>query len=310
MSTWTKERIEKMIADCIEENLTLDYKRADALQKTGRKPEEITKDVSSFANSSGGTIVYGVAEFQDATRQHLPERPDPVQRAEISKEWLEQIIQTIQPRIEGLQIHPVPWDEQVNTVCYVVEIPRSDTAHQARDHRYHRRHNFNTLAMEDYEVRDVMNRRTHPLIRGAIFVNKHLGQLGEGTILVRLENFGRILARDFMVHLQLPLNMNGLINVEGPVIMREREDGFCHELRLTPNSTESPLFPGADITLRRPIRTDVREWRHVSGQPMPSVRDVRVRIFADEMPPIEVTLDFGPVVLGWTEIPPKKPETS
>jgi hypothetical protein len=31
-------------------------------------------------------------------------------------------------------------------------------AHQARDYRYYKRHNFNALPMEDYEVRDVMNR--------------------------------------------------------------------------------------------------------------------------------------------------------
>ena len=299
---WTKERIEKMIADGVEEGPTLDYKRAASLEKSDDKRIEITKDVSSFANSSGGTIIYGVAEFQDGDRRHLPERPDPIQRAEISKEWLEQIIQTIQPRIEGLQVYPVAWDEKANTVCYVVEIPQSDTAHQARDHRYHMRYNFTTQAMEDYQVRDVMNRGTHPRIRGWIFVNKHPGRPGEGTILVRLKNVGRILARHFMVHLQLPLDMNGLISVQGPVVMHEREDGFCHELRLMPESAESPLFPGSDTTLQRPIRTDISEWRHVNGRPMDSVRDVRVRMFADEMPAIEATLEVGSVLFDWAEV--------
>jgi predicted HTH transcriptional regulator len=128
MSTWTKERIEKMITDRVEESLTLDYKRAASLEKSDDKRTEITKDVSSFANSSGGTIIYGVAESAEKDRRCLPERPDPVQRAEISKEWLEQVIQTIQPRIDGFQIHPVTWDEQANTVCYVVEIQQSNTA--------------------------------------------------------------------------------------------------------------------------------------------------------------------------------------
>jgi len=90
MSEWTKQRLEQMIADGMEENLALDYKRAGALSKQDeRKKIEITKDVSSFANSSGGVLIYGVAEFDDEPRKHLPERLDPIQRSEISKEWLD-----------------------------------------------------------------------------------------------------------------------------------------------------------------------------------------------------------------------------
>lgn len=139
MNEWTKERLERMVADGVEENLSLDYKRADALAKTDGKKAEITKDVSAFTNSAGGFLIYGVAEPADKAKRHLPERLDPVRRAVISKEWLEQIIQTIQPRIEGVLIHPVTIDEQAGLVCYVVEVPQSHTAHQARDHRYYKR---------------------------------------------------------------------------------------------------------------------------------------------------------------------------
>ncbi len=139
MSEWTKQRLEQMIADGVEEGLSLDYKSAGALSKSDeRKKTEITKDVSSFANSSGGVLIYGIAEFADEPRKHLPERLDPIQRSEISKEWLDQVIQTIQPRIEGVVIHPVTISEPDNTACYVVEVPQSHTAHMARDRRYHK----------------------------------------------------------------------------------------------------------------------------------------------------------------------------
>ena len=101
MSEWTKQRLDQMIADSVEENLSLDYKRADALTKTDGKKVEVTKDISSFANSSGGVVIYGIAEFDDKARRHLPERIDTIQRTEISKEWLDQVIQAIQPRIDG-----------------------------------------------------------------------------------------------------------------------------------------------------------------------------------------------------------------
>ncbi len=74
MSEWNKQQLDRMIADGVEENLGLDYKRADSLGKTDGKRAEITKDVSSFANSSGGVVIYGVAEFNDEARRHLPER--------------------------------------------------------------------------------------------------------------------------------------------------------------------------------------------------------------------------------------------
>ena len=116
MSEWTKQRLEQMIADGIEEHSSLDYKRADSLAKTDLRKIEITKDVSAFANSAGGVLIYGVAEFDDERRKHLPERLDPIQRTQISKEWLDQVIQTIQPRIEGVVIHPVTISEADNTV--------------------------------------------------------------------------------------------------------------------------------------------------------------------------------------------------
>src|SRR5689334_1495143 len=125
MSEWSKHRLDQMIADGVEENLSLDYKRADSLAKNDGKKSEVTKDVSSFANSSGGLLIYGVAEFEDEARNHLPERLDPIRRTEISKEWLDQVIQSIQPRIEGAFIHPVTISEADNTVCYVVEVPQS-----------------------------------------------------------------------------------------------------------------------------------------------------------------------------------------
>jgi predicted HTH transcriptional regulator len=214
MCAWTKQRLDQMIADNVEENLALDYKRADSLAKTDGKKTEVTKDISSFANSSGGVVVYGIAEFDDEAKRHLPERLDPIQRGRISKEWLDQVIQTIRPRIEGIFIHPVPISEVNNTVCYVVEVPQSHTAHMARDHRYYKRQNFNVLPMEDYEVRDVMNRRGQPKLRVSIFVNRNTSEWNEGLILVKVENVSSTIAHDFMVDLEMPTDAGGEILVE------------------------------------------------------------------------------------------------
>jgi Putative DNA-binding domain len=164
MPAWSQAELERLIIEQIEESRVLEYKRAASLGRQDKQKEEITKDVSAFANSAGGTIVYGLAEFADEERKHLPEKLDPLDRTQFSREWLDQIIGNIQPRIDGLAIHPVPLDSDFNHVAYVIEIPQSSTAHQATDKKYYRRYNFRSVPMDDYEIRDIMGRQKHPNI--------------------------------------------------------------------------------------------------------------------------------------------------
>jgi hypothetical protein len=160
---WNLQKIEDLINEKIEENLNLDYKASDSLQHNDKKANEISKDVSAFANSDGGVIIYGIRE--DSQNKHLPESIDPIERNEISKEWLEQIIQSrIRPRIDNIVIHPIPFGESIDRVIYVVEIPQSNTAHQASDRKYYKRYNFNSEPMYDYEIRDILNRTKFPII--------------------------------------------------------------------------------------------------------------------------------------------------
>ena len=163
LTIFTEAELNQMIANQTEEDLHLDYKGAGSLATTDGKKKEIAKDISAFANSDGGFVIYGIKEFDDLPRRHLPERLDPVDRTAISKEWLEQVINSnIQPKIEGLTIHPIPLASNATHVAYVVNIPKSNTAHQASDKKYYRRYNFESVAMEDYEIKDIINRLSSP----------------------------------------------------------------------------------------------------------------------------------------------------
>ena len=64
---WTEAELQRHISDGIEEHSGLDYKASGSLGKQNDKTTEITKDVSAFANSAGGTIIYGIKEFVDLT---------------------------------------------------------------------------------------------------------------------------------------------------------------------------------------------------------------------------------------------------
>jgi hypothetical protein len=150
----------RLIQDGVEEDIHLDYKGADSLGKSNGKKAEISKDVSAFANADGGQIIYGVREFDEENKRHLPERIDPVTRTDFSKEWLEQVISSaIRPKIVDLIIRPINISNVPNGVVYVVEIPKSNTPHQAKDKRYYRRFNFESVAMDDYEIQDIRSRK-------------------------------------------------------------------------------------------------------------------------------------------------------
>jgi hypothetical protein len=79
---------------------------------------------------------------------------------------LEQVISTnIQPRIDGLRIYPIALPSKgADRVAYVVDIPQSTSRapHQSRDSKYYKRYNFRSVAMEDYEIRDIMRRASTP----------------------------------------------------------------------------------------------------------------------------------------------------
>jgi hypothetical protein len=161
---WNQKTIEQHIHDKIEENQTLEYKSAKSLGKGSREKNEITKDISSMANSAGGVIMYGVAEGSEKKNRHLPMRLDPVDRIEISREWLVQIVNNVRPKIDGVKVQPVPVNADGTSVIFVVTVPKSTTAHQATDYRYYRRYNVEVRSMTDDEIRDVMARSKHPRI--------------------------------------------------------------------------------------------------------------------------------------------------
>ncbi len=162
--TWSEAKLQNFITSEIEESLTLEYKAAEALDRNETKKKEMTKDVSAMANSAGGMLIYGISEFGELEKRHLPEKITPVDRRLFPREWVEQIIQAIRPRIDGIVIHSVNLSSGENDTAYVIEIPQSNTAHQANDHRYYKRFNFQAVPMEDYEIRDVMFREQTPNI--------------------------------------------------------------------------------------------------------------------------------------------------
>lgn len=223
-SQWSIDKIKSLINNKIEESLVLEYKSSEALINNPKNKKEITKDISAMANSEGGTIIYGIKEYTTDDMKGLPEQIMPISPRSTPKEWLEQVINRIRPKIDGIYIEAVNLDDNNESVVYIIVIPKGDTAHQAIDHRYYKRYNFMSTPMEDYEVRDVMARNKSPrfdismkivikensetqyssngLISIPVDVKKN-----EYTLIISGKNIGAILANYVNLKLSFPIEI-------------------------------------------------------------------------------------------------------
>jgi hypothetical protein len=153
----TEDALSELHTGNVKEHLHLEYKASDAIdKKNDAKKLEMARDVSAFANADGGQIVYGMSET-DHEPAGLDDGFDPKAYPEI---WFEQVLQQhITPIIEGVR----PYHVLLHTgrVAVVIDVPATKAdPHQVSDGRYYRRHNYNRLIMEHYEVQQAFRRTT------------------------------------------------------------------------------------------------------------------------------------------------------
>ena len=310
--------IEQHIVNQIQENLNLDYKAAAALAKSDGASKEISKDISAMANSQGGAVIYGIKEFDEEEKRHLPEKIDPVDQTIFTKEWVEQIINgNIRPRIQGVIIHPVQIDTDPSHCVYVVEIPASNTAHQAKDKRYYKRYNFESIAMEDYEIRDVMNRANVPdvSIQLGLF-HGDASEDGQGADLYRglniiIKNEGTHVVEKFKVILTLTnvgwfdddgqhIKLVKILKDEATGLKVSTQGNFDHSADFfVVYQSEFVLFPQEQIDIGKMLAWGYKDdlfheadntWNDFARD---SEWEIKWKLYADNMP-----LKSGNVLVG------------
>ena len=304
---WTESKLQNFITSEIEESLTLEYKAAEALDRVETKKKEITKDVSAMANSAGGMLIYGISEFGELEKRHLPEKITPVDRRSFPREWVEQIIQAIRPRIDGIVIHSVNLSSGENDTAYVIEIPQSNTAHQANDHRYYKRFNFQAVPMEDYEIRDVMFREQTPNIalNFLVEISPALPNLGVGgerievpptfNLIIQARNNGSAFAQYVACFLDVPTvilqNTENKMNLkDGSKFYRHRLTNLNQEYADEQFKANFPLLRSMAMNWKIPLKEDFENRR---GENL----SIKWKIYADNALPKE-----GKIALNEIEI--------
>lgn len=155
---YTEADILSLIEVRAEESVNMEFKASGSLAKEDKKTIEIGKDVSAFANSGGGIIIYGLSE-----KDHVADALSFIDGNLITKEWLENIINgKITRPISDVNIYPIRFDNKFEKSVYVVKIPASSVApHMNCNQKYYKRNNFSAEAMLEYEVRNLYSRTTH-----------------------------------------------------------------------------------------------------------------------------------------------------
>ncbi|MFX1344628.1 MAG: helix-turn-helix domain-containing protein [Promethearchaeota archaeon] len=141
----TQNNLELLIQNKIEESLHLDYKDPRALINNA----EIAKDISSFANTDGGNIIYGMKEVENKPTEIIPLNEEGL------REKIDQIAHTgIDPPL-NIKIWPVDVNVDGNLgQVFIIYIPKKfPYLHLAKKkNRFYKRTNFTSTPMQRYEI--------------------------------------------------------------------------------------------------------------------------------------------------------------
>lgn len=235
----TIEDIQNLVNAKSPEHRTLDYK---AQLPTGSDDDkrEFLYDVSSFANASGGDLIYGIEEERDSQSRPtgLPSAVAGLPIANVDSELLrlEAVIRTgISPRIIGIQIRHLPTTN--GRTVLIVRIPRSWSAPHMVTFRGASKFYSRTSAGK------------HPMDVGELrLAFNAAASLPDRVRSFRLERLGRILSDD------LPANVTG---------------GARLVLHLIPYSALDPLSNGVTLPpsddarfLLQPIANASHDYRY------------------------------------------------
>lgn len=304
--------IEAFIGGQAQESATLEFKAGPALSSGGGARAEMVKDVTAMANGAGGRIVYGIAERKGDDGRTVADSIHPVGDAKITADWFTQVVATnTGPPLSTFKVSEiaVPGSRTGDRV-FVVDVQASTTAHQSGfDHRYYQRIGPIVLPMEDFQIRDVMGRRTAPRIRVALTRTdvQMSGETHRYEFGVRMTNEGVVSLERWRLEMDIPsaaIDQARLAQMIGGISYRSmRHDGRdIHRITRAATSAQivgagaADLHPGDSVTLDGsvgltaiPVVVTQESFNRQLGSEPP----IAWRLFMPNSAPVEGTFSFA-----------------
>ncbi|MDA1876393.1 ATP-binding protein [Bacillus cereus group sp. BY112LC] len=118
----TFEDIQSLVDDGVMENRLLDYKRDIPNNIRGDYKREFCKDIVAFANTEGGTLIYGIEEIEDSQPNIVGVD---ISNIDIFLQQATSVIRTnIEPALYDFKFNPIPIGQE-NKYVLCIDIPKS-----------------------------------------------------------------------------------------------------------------------------------------------------------------------------------------
>jgi len=280
------------------ETLHLDFKNKATPDQAGAERKDfasLAEALSGFGNSEGGVIVFGVDARKPAGDQDVPDGADsekPITAISRFRTDLEgQVAQLTSPPVPGVRFLTLKVDPSVDKGFLVVLIPEGDNPPymSQRGRTYHGRAGSSFFTLENYQVRDLLVRRSSPNL----------------VLVVSVSGFARS-ARDIEYDFSISLQNTGRAIAKWPAIKFRQQDFSVSEFELDGNRnpglaklathdgsrfysggpTNDAIHPGETrpVTRTRTLSIPRSDWDR--GNIAPNLREFTIpfEIFAENMP--------------------------
>jgi hypothetical protein len=306
----TLAELQEIVATRVRETSTLDFKRGEAFGRSDRQKTELIKDITGLANGAGGRLIYGIAE-DPADRSVAADFAPVPPNNDVSDEWLHQVVAANSDPPFGafsIERHQAPGGRDGSIVIIDVEV--ASTAHQNRlDRLFYQRIGTQTKPMEAFQIRDVMQRRTAPIITVSLTrqVHEMSAQSHLLYMVATLTNVGLVTLRDWTLWVDTPRECSELAMQRQVVIATCAScihvgEGRRRLTRWTFHSSDErvasigarEIHPEQHVQLSEGLG---RIWLEVNNQLFHTVLDdeppLRWRLFMPDAKPLEGTTPFS-----------------
>ncbi len=136
------------------ETARIEFKSHRIFEKKEKAREELSQEISAFANTEGGVILIGIEERKDG-KSRIADRISGLSPDVISPESLQQVADSnISPPLTGIRVSRVHFSKHnTGTVGFAIAVPQGSTAYQAKDLKYYGRREFEKKPLLDNEIR-------------------------------------------------------------------------------------------------------------------------------------------------------------
>ena len=187
----TIEDIEILVMDKVSEGRTLDYKR-ELHEATDAGNKEFLKDVSAFANTLGGYLVYGVDEEKGVPREITGVAVDDIDKLKLHFENL--LRMGVEPKIRGVDFGCISYNDKQKVV--VIKIPKSlSRPHMVtiKGHsRFYGRNSAGTYQLDVNDLRKLFLEADSLAVQIRNFRNNRLAHIATNETPVPLVNGAKI----------------------------------------------------------------------------------------------------------------------